>query len=77
MAKKITLNRIISANVACEMRLQKMSVADFIRRVGISKASYHNKMQGRTAWTDENIERIGKAFDLPISMVVTTRREDY
>ena len=73
--RKVSLNRIIAANVACQMKLLDMKNKDLAKKIGICHSAFCNKMTGKAPWTDENLERISRSLKIPIEQLVTKRNQ--
>lgn len=73
--RKVSLNRIIAANVACQMKLLDMKNKDLAKKIGIGHSALSNKMTGKAPWTDENLERISRSLKIPIEQLVTKRNQ--
>lgn len=74
--RKVSLNRIIAANVACQMKLLDMKNKDLAKKIGIGHSALSNKMTGKAPWTDENLERISRSLKIPIEQLVTPRNRE-
>lgn len=73
--RKVSLNRIIAANVAGQMKLLDIKNKDLAKKIGIGHSTLSNKMTGKAPWTDENLERISRSLKIPIEQLVTPRNQ--
>ena len=73
--RKVSLSRIIAANVAGQIKLLDMKNKDLAKKIGISHSALSNKMTGKAPWTDENLERISRSLKIPIEQLVTKRNQ--
>lgn len=46
-----------------------MSKEEFANRIGISLATYNKKISNQSKWKLNELETIGKLFDLPIEQI--------
>ena len=72
---KVSLNRIIAANVAGQMKLLDLKNRGLAKKIGICRSALSNKMTGKAPWTDENLERISRSLKIPIEQLVTPRNQ--
>lgn len=74
--RKVSLNRIIAANVAGQLKMLDMKNKDLAKKIGIGSTTMTNKMTGKAPWTDENLERISRSLKIPIEQLVTQRNRE-
>lgn len=75
MAQKIvSLNRIISGNVARLMTKNGMGLSEFSKKTGITYGSLYNRIRRGMSWNDTDLSMICKAFG--VTAVSLVREEE-
>ena len=69
-----TLNDSVAAEIRAEMGRQAITQQELARRLGWAQSQLSRRLSGAIPWRTDEIERIARALDIPVSQLTSPRQ---